>query len=60
MDSGIDSGNLEACVVMGRLRKLILWCLLAAFGVSAVGCNTVEGMGRDIERAGHAIQNAVH
>jgi predicted small secreted protein len=44
---------------MGHLCKLILWCLLAAFCVSAVGCNTVEGMGRDMERAGEAIQDAV-
>ena len=44
---------------MGRLYRLILWCLLVAFCVSAVGCNTVEGMGQDIERAGEAIQDAV-
>jgi predicted small secreted protein len=40
------------------MYKLILWCLLAAFCVSAVGCNTVEGLGRDIEEAGMAIQDA--
>ncbi len=44
---------------MGRLCRLILWCLLAAFCVSVVGCNTAEGLGRDLEKAGEAIQNAV-
>lgn len=43
---------------MRYVRKLVLWCMLAAFCVSAVGCNTVEGLGRDIEEAGMAIQDA--
>ncbi len=45
---------------MKPLRKLILWCLLSALGLSAVGCNTVRGMGADIEEAGETIQNAAH
>ncbi len=43
---------------MRRLYRLVFWCLLAAFCVSTTGCNTVEGLGRDIERAGQAIQDA--
>jgi predicted small secreted protein len=43
---------------MQRPCKLVLWCLLAVFCVSAAGCNTIEGLGRDIERAGQAIQDA--
>jgi len=31
---------------------------LIALSATAFGCNTVEGMGRDIERAGEAIQDA--
>jgi predicted small secreted protein len=45
---------------MRHLRKLILWGLLSALGLSLAGCNTVRGMGRDIERAGQAIQDAFH
>ena len=44
---------------MKHVRTLILWCLLILFCVSAFGCNTIEGAGRDIEKAGEAIQDAV-
>jgi predicted small secreted protein len=43
---------------MRYVRELVLWGLLAAFCISMVGCNTVEGLGRDIEEAGMAIQEA--
>lgn len=43
---------------MRHLFKVILWFLLAAFCVSAAGCNTMEGLGQDIEEAGQAIQEA--
>lgn len=43
---------------MRRAYELILWFLLAAFCVSTIGCNTMEGIGRDIEEAGIAIQEA--
>jgi len=43
---------------MRWVYKLILWCLLAAFCASVVGCNTMEGLGRDIEEFGMAIQDA--
>jgi predicted small secreted protein len=43
---------------MKSLCEVVLWCLLIAFCVAAVGCNTVEGIGRDIERAGEIIQDA--
>ncbi len=43
---------------MRRVYELILWGLLAAFCVSTIGCNTIEGLGRDIEEAGMAIQEA--
>lgn len=46
--------------VMLTIRSYIvtvafLFLLLAAFALA--GCNTVEGMGRDIESAGQAIQD---
>ena len=37
------------------MKKLLGMVLLALF---AVGCNTVEGMGKDISKAGETIENA--
>jgi entericidin B len=37
--------------------KLVLLVLLAAFALS--GCNTVEGVGKDIKQGGEAIERAV-
>ena len=37
------------------MAMAFLFLLMAMFAVS--GCNTVEGMGRDIESAGEAIQD---
>ena len=36
-------------------KKLLGLALLALF---AVGCNTVEGLGKDISKAGETIENA--
>lgn len=38
------------------LRKLPLLLIAAAFAL--VGCNTMEGAGKDIERGGEKIQGA--
>lgn len=36
-----------------------LWVLLVGFlGLAAAGCNTVEGVGEDIEAAGDAIEDS--
>ena len=43
---------------MMNVRKLIFWCVLALFCVSALGCNTIQGVGRDIEQAGAALEEA--
>ena len=32
-------------------------CVLGAIALFSVGCNTVEGMGEDIERGGEEIQD---
>lgn len=58
MNSPAGSGGLEVELSMRRAYELILWFLLAAFCVSTIGCNTMEGIGRDIEEAGIAIQEA--
>ena len=36
------------------MRTLILLAVTAA-SLWVAGCNTVEGMGRDVEAAGHAV-----
>jgi predicted small secreted protein len=45
-----------------EVRKSVLWLLLVACGFwmagSLTACNTVEGMGEDIEDTGDAISGA--
>ncbi len=41
---------------MKKLTTIILALALAL--VAAVGCNTVKGIGKDIERGGEAIQRS--
>lgn len=40
------------------LKVLIAFAILAAAGLT--GCNTLDGMGRDFESAGEAIQDAAN
>ncbi len=41
------------------MKKLLVVFLTAAFAAFAVtGCNTIAGMGKDIERGGEKIQDA--
>jgi predicted small secreted protein len=39
------------------MKALILILVAAVFALS--GCNTVQGIGKDIEKGGEAIQKAV-
>lgn len=41
-----------------RLGALLAAVLLAITGVSLTGCNTTEGVGKDVEAAGEGIQDA--
>jgi predicted small secreted protein len=44
-----------------KTRKLSLWAVLLCTvfsGVALTACNTVEGIGRDVEAAGDAIEDA--
>jgi predicted small secreted protein len=38
------------------MKKLLLIVMTAAFALA--GCNTVKGIGKDIEKGGEAIQKA--
>lgn len=40
------------------MKKLATGILIAVTALSLTACNTVRGMGRDVERAGEEIQDA--
>ena len=39
-------------------KKLVALLALAGFALAAVGCNTVEGVGKDVKAAGGAVEKA--
>ena len=41
------------------LRKLILALGIAAFSLTAAACNTVKGVGEDVESVGEAGDRAI-
>jgi predicted small secreted protein len=41
------------------LRKLILALGIAAFSLTAAACNTVKGLGEDVESVGEAGDDAI-
>ena len=44
---------------MNTIRKVICCIvLMLTIAVSVIGCNTMEGAGKDIERGGERIQDA--
>ena len=40
------------------MKRILSIALLAAFAVSVVGCNTVKGVGQDVQKAGEKIEDA--
>ena len=38
------------------MRKIVLFAIMAA-SMAVAACNTVEGAGRDVSAAGHAVSN---
>jgi predicted small secreted protein len=45
---------------MKTLVKLVVWIVMFGSSICSLSCNTVEGMGEDIERGGEEIQEAVN
>lgn len=43
--------------MLQMLKKILLICVASTFVLA--GCNTVQGIGRDIEKGGEAIQKSV-
>ncbi|MGB9711874.1 MAG: entericidin A/B family lipoprotein [Dissulfurimicrobium sp.] len=39
-------------------KKIIFVLFLASFCLTAAGCNTIHGLGKDIEKGGEAIQKS--
>jgi predicted small secreted protein len=39
-------------------RVVVALVLVALIGIGSLGCNTVKGAGKDVERGGQGIQNA--
>ena len=39
--------------------KTIFIALMVCFGFTLAACNTVRGVGQDVQKAGSAIENAV-
>ena len=40
------------------MKKILAMVSLLAFALVAVGCNTVEGAGKDIKATGQAVEKA--
>ena len=40
------------------MRKIVALFALAGFAVAVSGCNTVEGVGKDVKATGNAIEKA--
>ena len=40
------------------MKRILNAALLAAFALAVVGCNTVKGVGKDVQKAGEKIEDA--
>ncbi len=41
------------------MKNMAMLAVVVLAGFASMACNTVQGMGKDIERGGEAIQRAV-
>jgi predicted small secreted protein len=41
-----------------RIRTALMFALVGLAGLAATGCNTVRGVGEDVEKAGEEVQEA--
>jgi len=42
---------------MKPMRRIVFWSVLA-FALAGTGCNTVKGVGKDLQQAGQKIEDA--
>ena len=53
-----DDQVINAFIITEDIMKRII--ALVLLGLSLAGCNTMSGMGRDIERGGEKLQDQAH
>jgi predicted small secreted protein len=41
-----------------RIRTALMFSLVCLAGLAATGCNTVRGVGEDVEKVGEEVQEA--
>lgn len=65
--SGLFSASQFACKTMLHARsfmeslmKYIIVAVASAMTLALAGCNTVAGFGKDVQRAGQAVQRAAN
>ena len=55
----MSAANIERIVNMKTYTSFIVALLFCALlGTSVLGCNTIRGAGKDVERGGQGIQDA--
>jgi predicted small secreted protein len=40
------------------MKMVLSWLSVIAFALAVSGCNTVQGIGKDVQKAGEAVQDA--
>jgi predicted small secreted protein len=49
----------ERNMIMKAFKRLVVMLVVSALiGIGALGCNTIKGAGKDVEKGGKGIQNA--
>ena len=39
-------------------KKNVVWCVLVLVMLAVTGCNTMEGAGKDVKKAGEKVEDA--
>ncbi len=40
------------------LNRFVAWLAIVGIGLAVIGCNTIEGAGKDVKAAGGAVEKA--
>jgi len=51
---------MKSLVATSGIKAIALLAVVIAGSFSLVGCNTIEGAGKDVERAGEKVQDAAN
>lgn len=58
MGGTAPSNLLEEERIMDTLKKMMLGTVACLLVLTAAGCNTFKGMGKDIQKGGEAVEGA--